>query len=280
MPVRVDCEKCGYKYKLKDELAGRKVKCKICQHVFVVPALPPEGVEVSKGGSVMYRYEERERSFEVAFGEERTIEAVSEHIARHIGPVDNVFHELISDLVHVDVHVVNPTAERPYYTLVTSGMSDRPMTVPPEGGSSPYAELMLSLPPDWPLRQEAFEQHENYWPVEMLKFLARFPHEYETWLGWGHTIPNGDPPAPFAENCGFCCVLLLSPILVPEEFLDLKIGDERTISFYSLVPLYREEMDFKLNKGTEALVERFAKKGVSELLDLNRPNVCKKKGWW
>ena len=32
--------------------------------------------------------------------------------------------------------------------------------------------------------------YERFWPIQMLKFLARFPHEYKTWLGWGHTIPN------------------------------------------------------------------------------------------
>ena len=280
MAVRIACENCGYKYKLKDELAGRKVKCKICQNVFVVPALPPEGVEVSKGGSVMYRYEERTAAPEFVVGDEQTIEAVGEHIARHLGPVENVLHELISDLVHIDVHVVDPTPDRPFYTLVTSGMSDRPMNTPPEAESSKYAELMISLPPDWPLTQQAFEQHENFWPIHMLKFLARFPHEFETWLGWGHTIPNGDPPEPFADNTAYCCALLLSPVLVPDGFSELKIDDERTVNFYSLVPIYREEMDFKLKKGTEALIDRFAKNGVTELLNLGRENACRKKGWW
>lgn len=37
-----------------------------------------------------------------------------------------VWHELVSDLVHLDVHVAEPTPARPYYTVVTSGMSDRP----------------------------------------------------------------------------------------------------------------------------------------------------------
>ena len=37
MTISVACEKCGFKYKLKDELAGKKVTCKDCQTVFVVP---------------------------------------------------------------------------------------------------------------------------------------------------------------------------------------------------------------------------------------------------
>ena len=43
MAIRIECEKCGYKYNLKDELAGKKVKCKICKAVFVVPT-PVTGI--------------------------------------------------------------------------------------------------------------------------------------------------------------------------------------------------------------------------------------------
>jgi hypothetical protein len=279
MSIQVSCVNCGYKYKLKDELAGKKVKCKICKHVFVLPSLPPEGAEVSKGGSVMYQHAERRSGFELAIGDEQTIEAIGDHL-KQLGEPGMVWHELISDLVHIDVHTIEPTDERPFHTLVTSGMSDRAMTVPPECEDLRHAELMLSLPADWPLTREAFENEANYWPMRLLKMLARFPHEYETWLGWGHTIPNGDPAEPFSDGTKLCCALLLSPVLVPEGFSELKIDDERTVHFYSLIPIYKEEMDFKLEKGTDALVERFIEHQVTELLNPNRPNVCKKKGWW
>jgi hypothetical protein len=59
----------------------------------------------------------------------------------------HLFHELLSDLVHVDIHIVEPTAARNYYTLVTSGMSDRPMAAPEECRECRYAELVISLPP-------------------------------------------------------------------------------------------------------------------------------------
>jgi hypothetical protein len=48
----------------------------------------------------------------------------------HLGEIHDVYHELISDLVHIDIHHVAPDDERPFHTLVTSGMSDLPMTVP------------------------------------------------------------------------------------------------------------------------------------------------------
>ncbi|MBL8114136.1 MAG: suppressor of fused domain protein, partial [Acidobacteria bacterium] len=50
----------------------------------------------------MYRYGEREKPFEPAVAGE-DVSVLEEHIARHLGTPDFVFHELVSDLVHVDV---------------------------------------------------------------------------------------------------------------------------------------------------------------------------------
>lgn len=280
MSIRAECDNCGHKYKLKNELAGRKVKCKICQAVFAVPVPMPEGTEISPAGNPIFRHQERTKEFELATGDEGNIEQIGDHIAKYCGKVEMVFHELISDLVHIDIHWVQPTPQRPYHTLVTSGMSDRPMAVPQGVPQGRFAELMISLPANWPLTEEAFADEANYWPVRWLKILARFPHEYDTWLSWGHTLPNGDPPEPYADNTKLCCAILLSPVMVGEGFAELKIDAEKTIHFYSFVPLYAEEVAFKLQQGADPLVERFAKHRVTELLNINRPNVCKKKGWW
>jgi hypothetical protein len=39
-------------------------------------------------------------------------------------------------------------------------------------------------------------------------------------------------------------------------------------------------MDFKLKKGAEELEKRLAKAGGSIAIDVKRPNVAKKKGWF
>jgi len=282
MAIRVDCEQCGFKYKLKDDLAGKKVKCKICKAVFVVPAAVagPTAVDTPGHGDPVYRYAERPTEFELAVGDSENIERISAHIEEHCGKIDGVMHELVSDLVHIDIHSVKPTSERPYHTLVTSGMSDRPMSAPEAAAQCQLAELMLCLPPDWPLDEKSWEQPRYYWPIYLLKMLARFPHEYQTWLWWGHTLPNGDPAEPYAETTQLSCALLLSPTLFDQSFSQLDLGEGKTIHFFSIVPLFAEETAFKLNKGAEALCERFDKHNVSELLDPQRVNVCKKKGWW
>ena len=286
MSIRIECEKCGFEYKLRDDLAGKKVKCKICQAVFVVPspAAGPQAVDTTGHGDPVYRYTERPTQFELAIGDSENIEQISKHIERHCGPVDGVMHELVSDLVHIDIHTVKPTQERPYHTLITSGMSDRPMITPQgapeEVARCQFAELMLCLPPQWPLDQESWKNPRHYWPIYLLKMLARFPHEFQTWLWWGHTMPNGDPAEAYADNTRLCCALLLSPLRFDREFSQLEVSPEKTIHFLSIVPLYQEEIDFKLNKGAEALCELFDKHQVTELLDVKRVNVCQKRGWW
>lgn len=279
--VPADCPHCGTSFKLKDGLAGKKVRCRSCHEVFRVPspeAATEDETEYSAAGAALLRHQARERDFTLASGDERTIEAIGEHIAAHIGKVEMVFHELLSDLVHVDVHHVPPSRKRPFHTLVTSGMSDLPMTVPEGAEAFRFAELLLHLPPEWQLTQKDFENERWYWPVRWLKQLARLPHEYATWLGEGHTIPNGDPPEPFAPGTRLCCWLLVTPILAPEAFERLEIGADKIVWFWQLMPLYREEMEFKLDRGLEKLTKRFEMEEVLPIIDPKRPNVCKRRG--
>ncbi|WP_313148068.1 suppressor of fused domain protein [Stenotrophomonas sp.] len=231
--------------------------------------------DVSPGGSPILVHS-REKDFTPAQGESH-IEAISAHIERHLGPISGVFHEIISDLVHIDVHVVPANEQFPYLRLVTSGMSDLPMTLPDGAPGSAYMELMVALPADWPISDDAFEDERNYWPVRLLKTLARLPHEYDTWLGFGHTIPNGHPAEPYAPGVGFDGAIVLPPVTAPEDFGTLQLDDARTIEFMSIVPLYPEEMDLKLKKDAEALLDRFDAKNIQDVIVPGRVNVARKR---
>ena len=231
---------------------------------------------VSLSGEPIFRYTDGEKEWEAPNGEE-CIEEISDHIERHIGPVSMVYHELVSDTVHIDVHHVKPTTERPFHTLITSGMSDLPMCVPQESGATPYMEIMITLPANWEISEESFNDENWYWPVRQLKLLARFPHKYDSWFGWGHTIPNGNPAEPFSNNTKLSGIIIIPSITVPAEFRSLEIDKDKTIEFFSVVPLYDEEMNLKLNKGSDLLLDKFDKYGISDLVDENRRNVAKKR---
>jgi len=206
--------------------------------------------------------------------DERMTEAIGEHITRHVGPCEEVFHELVSDLVHIDVHIVRPSAEREYFTLVTSGMSSRPMNVPPGREGCEYSELVLCLPSDWHVLEGDYEKEQYWWPFRLLKFLARLPHEEGCWAWAGTTVPNGDPPEPYDASVGYCCALIAAPILFGDDFLTLTL-DGRAVHFHSVLPLYREEMDAKLAGGLDALLDLWDEKApeICELVNPERRNA-------
>lgn len=237
-------------------------------------------ISQSESGTPIYRYKPKEKEFQFAIADSESLEKIDEHITKHVGKPATVYHEVISDQIHVDIHVVKPTPQRNYYTLITSGMSDKPMAAPDELPECRYSELLICLPPSWPLFEESLKDERYYWPIRWLKILARFPHDYDTWLWLHHTIPNGDPPTPFAPDTQLCCAMLGFPILFEKEFYKLVVSDEKAIYFHSLLPLYKEEMEFKLKHDSDAFIDRIGAVGISELLDVNRKNAAKKRRFW
>jgi Suppressor of fused protein (SUFU) len=211
-------------------------------------------------------------------GDSPSLELIVEHIKTHIGDPGTVIHEIASEYVHVDVHVVAPRPDRNFYTLITSGMSAAPMTVPKQvrGQGMEFAELVLCLPNSWNLDTYDIlsgKTSEKDWPVLWLRQLARFPHQYKTWFWWGHSMPNGDPAMPLAPDTGLCGWVLLEPKLVPDAFKLLKRTNGTQILFFAAVPVYREEMAMKIADGAGRLEELFGECKITELVDPNRINV-------
>lgn len=198
---------------------------------------------------------------------------VAEHIATHLGRIDTVFHDTIADPVQVDIHVVPANERYPFLRLVTSGMSSRPMTVPE--GAPPFAELMMALPADWKLDEQSVQDERWYWPVALLRHLAHYPHQHATWLGLGHTVPNGAPAKPYAKGVEFTGAILLPPASAPDAFASLE-RDGQDIYFHCVVPLYEAELQLVRRKGFPALLDGFNDKGVTDLVVPGRKNTVKK----
>lgn len=200
--------------------------------------------------------------------EEEELDALGAHVDRFFGHSENVFHEIVSPDIHVDIYIIEPTAERNYYTLVTSGMGAHRMNVPRELAEYKLerAEVLVYLPADWNIQSH---DEKYYWPLRWLKILARLPIEQNTWLGWGHTVPNGEP---FAANTRFSGVLLINPEETKEGAAVCQLPDGEEVNFYQMIPLYEEEMNFKIKNGAEVLLEKMRE--VSSVVDIDRASVC------
>ena len=203
--------------------------------------------------------------------EQEDWDAVEAHMERYFGPCDNVFHEIMSPDIHVDIYIMKPTPQRNYYVLSTFGMGAHRMNVPEELAEKKLerAEIIVTLPPDWKVTESG---EEWYWPIRWLKILARLPINEEGWLGWGHTIANPDD-APFAENTKLCGLVLTEPQGFDEDAVccPLPGGDE--VNFYHMIPLTFEEMQFKLAHDAQTLLERFTPEQLA-VVDIHRESVC------
>ena len=201
---------------------------------------------------------------------EEEMEAVEGHIEQYFGKVENVFHELVSPDIHVDICVVPPSEERDYCTLVTMGMGAHRMNVPEELAEYKLerAELAIALPADRKLDQESMKDERWYWPIRLLKGLARFPIECETWLGCGHTMDNEEP---FAGNTKLCASILIEPQNAEDgsEVCVLPGGEE--VNFYQVIPLYEDELNYKLEHDADALLDKMA--GISFVVNPTRQDA-------
>ena len=201
---------------------------------------------------------------------EEEMEAVEGHIEQYFGKFENVFHELVSPDIHVDICVVPPSEERDYCTLVTMGMGAHRMNVPEELAEYKLerAELAIALPADWKLDQESMKDEKWYWPIRLLKSLARLPIASDTWLGFGHTMDNEED---FAKDTKLCAAILTGPQDTEDgsEVCILPSGEE--VNFYQVIPLYRDELEYKLAHDADALLGKM--NGISFVVEPDRQDA-------
>ena len=201
---------------------------------------------------------------------EEEMEAVEGHIEQYFGKVENVFHELVSPDIHVDICVVPPAGERDYYTLVTMGMGAHRMNVPEELAEYKLerAELAIALPADWKLDQKSMQDERWYWPIRLLKVLARLPIASDTWLGFGHTMSNQEN---FAKGTELCAAILTGPQGTEDGSEVCILTDGEEVNFYQVIPLYRDELEYKMEHDADALLDKMA--GISFAVDPTRQDA-------
>ncbi|MEQ1952924.1 suppressor of fused domain protein [Mesorhizobium sp. CN2-181] len=253
-----------------------------CIMAFALVCMEARAEEISPGGSTIHRYENVVPDHSTPEGEAIHLKDIEEQLKPLLGE-GYVFHEIESTSVHLDVLVFPPRQERNRWTFVTSGMSDRAMSTPEGLDPADYgfSELVIALPGNWFTKDEKgmipeaeLGDWNRYWPVGTLKFLARFPHEYRTWLWEGHSVPNGAPAEPFSPNTKLDGVVLTPLHDWPEQYRTVEASDGTRIGLFAVVPVYPDEMQAKLDLGFDVLMPAFAKAGVSEMVVETRPSVA------
>ena len=197
------------------------------------------------------RYTENERIEIIKFIEE------------NFGKVEEIY-KIGYDNYYLDVAQINPTKEKPYYTIITLGMGEYKMYNQNNENFSSFAELIISLPPDW-----NFDDKNYTWAIDELIQLTYIPFTYFFAYEWGHLENNFEP---FSSNTKLSAVTLLYPEMKKENSGLLKL-ENRNLQFYQIVPLYDEEYTFALKNGMKNLLLLDVEKKISFVIDMNREKV-------
>ena len=130
------------------------------------------------------------------------------------------------------------------------------------------AELAIALPTHWKLDAESIKNEKWYWPIGLLKVLARLPIANDTWLGFGHTM---DKQSPFAEDTKLCSAILTGPQSVKQGSEVCILPDGEEVNFYQVIPLYQEESAYKMEYDADVLLKKM--EGISFVVNPSRQNA-------
>ena len=192
-------------------------------------------------------------------------ELLQAHLDRYLGSEGKIFHEIVSETVHLDLSVHEPTEERPFYTIATMGVSDAGLNVPEGAEEFRHIELLCYLPVGWNVDfANATDSDESWWPGRLLKQLGRFAHEYRTFFAPGHTIPS--PTGPYTAGSVLETALLVPPFLDVEEFHTYE-AKGKACRFLAVWPITSAECQLKLERGTGDLLDMLEKEGVTPVID-------------
>lgn len=174
------------------------------------------------------------------------------------------FRKIITASFGISVHVIKPKSPQGFLTLFTTGMSAKPMNVPPELAEHAYGELYMQLPGDWDFTNP---DPRYSWPIQLLLDLAVYPEENDAYFAVPvTTISNGDPAEPLGPNVKFTA----SALLADEGF---ERSDGQTVHLFCVMPVYAEEAEMA-RRFIPDFLKALDASGTSRILSLDRPNVA------
>jgi hypothetical protein len=160
----------------------------------------------------------------------------------------------------------------PIKILMTGNLSEFKMSVPEKFEGKEYKELYFCLPNYWDIENQ--ENDQMNWVFEILFKLQKHVKSKETWLGVGHTLPFTIPISPISKTMNQKYFFLNEAVFLKDKLFPLEI-ENKQIEFLSIIPIYEDEFDYKVGKGTYKFQKKLAQKNVTELLDDYRGTVLK-----
>lgn len=187
-----------------------------------------------------------------------------------------VFSDPAARPIPIQVEMLYPTVEEPFYLLHTMGMSAVPMHYPAgrlDMGNEAYSELCMILPADWPFKQEDIALTDTAaWPIWLLMELGRFPHVHQIWISYGFILPNAETCEPFSPMTDLSGVIIVQ---FEGELGALTMSDGTTVELLMPILAYKDELELCDEIGVDSVVEEILESNKGSFaLDIHRLNVA------
>lgn len=203
---------------------------------------------------------------------------IGDHVQQHFGHSEDEITVLHAVFLGLHVYMYRPRPDRPFWTLMTMGLSGYKMKVPERVGNPKHfqrCELMVYMPADWdPV--PGFNMgpiSATNWALYALKCIAEYTVVQEVWVSMWHGIPSitdfEHPGTPFLPDSLLNSTLLVPPVnehLPP--FKDEASGE--IVNFWLIVPMTNDEWQLKKEEQAGALIP-FLENGTLPLIcEINR----------
>ena len=174
------------------------------------------GKKKAPDGSSIIRHDKVETRIGITEGTSGFAQTRESIYERLFGKALTVSHELQPLIPHIDVYTFQRSqGGKIVYSLVTGGMSDLEMNLQRGAKDAPRRVELIFY---------CSEPRDEY--IATLRWVAHFPHDSKSWLGHGHTLPIGNPPAPFWGSKELDTLLFMPPIVKkePDPAIRAEIG--------------------------------------------------------
>jgi hypothetical protein len=179
-----------------------------------------------------------------------------------------------SDSDTVQLALITFSSTRNIRILTTIGLSDYLMPVDDKFKGHEHNEIYFCLPSYWDCND--FLNPNFNWVQNWLEQIVAFVYKEQTWLAHGQTLSSGNPPIQLSKTMKQTYFLFSHPIVLKNELQAIQL-DSKNIHFLAVIPLYKDEFEYKVARGMNKFLKKFNGRNASEILDDYRESTIRKK---
>ncbi len=216
-----------------------------------------------------------DRKDELALFDTSDISLLLDYISNHFGEIQCMIPVLENDEVSgphpINFLLVKPSSKFNYYKIISIGLGAYKGI---ENNSDEVKihriEMVTFLPPHLSIMEILMDYN---WVASIMRQFGEMIQFENSWLGPGHTISYGDNLGDNVEYNGVIFNDAFSICNIDETCV-LDDGDE--LEFLQMIPLYEEEMLYKIQNGVATLFKRMNEKADKDInfIYLERANTC------